>query len=1569
MILRSTDLFQRLWLSLCGLLLAGCGHYYSIKPEQPRVKQGEIDLLNWDFPRKGPVWLKGDWHYYPGYLAPEDVKPELLATLGTLRVPGIALRGEPPPPQDAQSGLRYVTYIAKVRGIARQENLAIWPEFVWSGGSLGMLLIDALGRTYPIISPQGPPPYDFRTRILGYGGESIFTIPDQMTSEEFYLVAYSVSATASFNGVSMGTPVALFGHSSLKSAERYGLLGGFLLLGFLCLGLYAQRREESLYVLGAGVCLSLALRFVGTESFMVRWAEAAQLSPEVRYLWSSLSSMILTVTQGSSLVFLLAFVRRVTPYNSWKRVFLSLQWLCLILTTVLFLHVLYVVIRGSFDSLFVELNSALWVLLAILDLLTILGIIAISCRLRSWSLYLATGASAHLGGFLWDFGVAFNSADLPFLMHYGNLIFCLSLVLMIGRRFALTYEHNAKLLVEIQEKERARTLFFHNTSHELRTPLNGILGFLDLVNQGRYGVVPDAAIRQLEKTRRLAEGLKTQVNTILDLAKSRKGELQVAPRNFSLKELKADVDNLAEGLCLKSPDFSFRSTLKGQILDFCGDREKIFTVLRNLIGNAFKFYDPQRLNAVTLEIHVDAEGLSLLVRDKGIGIPTSALEKIFEEFTQLEGDSRRTYEGTGLGLAMVRALLEAMKGTISVQSELGVGSCFIVRIPHGSSDALDTNLRDEDLALDSQPLGDLAPKVAQDESNYGYGWKLMVVDDHPANAEVIASILAADHYTCQIHLGGQEALDAMRKEPPHLLLLDLMMPGLSGEDVLTAMKADALLKTIPVIVVTARASEEDKIQALKIGADDYLAKPIYAPELRVRVRNVIERLRLHRQALEAEQMSSREQGRLLAIKNQFLANTSHELRTPINGLLGLAEHLLQIPYLREEERETVRSMLDASRRLARTVDSVLDFSAVDQGRVTLELESLDLLQCLEDALRALDVRDKRAGVNLQIELGTDPIWIQGDRRAMTQALAALLSNAFRFTDAGAVRLSFYEDSQHINLYIHDSGCGMSEDQLQSIGQVFEQGDGSITRAHGGTGIGLALVDRLLKLQGIGLKLESALGKGTRVTLRLRRGETRNESVAAEQSQSPAVEKTSVTVAQSESQVTSASSEANVLSIQRMKTKLLEQINLSRPALAVGADNITVAGRLVSKANRAPMILVVDDEPINRRVIINHLIAADYDFVEASSGSEALELYAREGPFDAVLLDVMMPHMSGYECARYLRELKGASELPIIMVTAKQQAEDVLAGFEAGANDYIHKPFSKAELMARLASHLHLGQTARAMRRFVPADMIRLLGCEHLADLTLGLAAQHTFTIVFTDIIGFTKAIEGMTPAQAFEWLNRCYQLMGPEIRKAGGFIDKYIGDAVMALFPESPDAALAAAVAMQLSTRQLQDVHFGTGIHYGQAMLGTLGEEERFDATVLSDAVNVASRIEGASKIFGLAILVSEDFRQALANPGRWHWRPIGVVRLKGRHTTVVLWEVLDADPERLELKLSYLQTFEQALRLYSEGRWDQALELWTRLSDAYPDDRVLAFYQEHSAQHMELASPGPGILELREKS
>ncbi|MCP4873271.1 MAG: GAF domain-containing protein [Proteobacteria bacterium] len=255
--------------------------------------------------------------------------------------------------------------------------------------------------------------------------------------------------------------------------------------------------------------------------------------------------------------------------------------------------------------------------------------------------------------------------------------------------------------------------------------------------------------------------------------------------------------------------------------------------------------------------------------------------------------------------------------------------------------------------------------------------------------------------------------------------------------------------------------------------------------------------------------------------------------------------------------------------------------------------------------------------------------------------------------------------------------------------------------------------------------------------------------------------------------------------------------------------------------------------------------------------------------------------------------------------------------------------------------------ADAFARFVPREFLTFLGHETIEQVRLGDAVAKEMAVLFSDIRDFTTLSEQLTPDQNFEFLNAYLGRVGPVIRANRGFVDKYIGDAVMALFPRSPDDALRAAVAMQQQAATLDPVGgrrvtMGVGLHIGNLILGVLGESERMEGTVISDAVNIGARLEGLTKKYGVGIIASKAMIQGCTEPERFPHRCLGDEVVKGKAEPVRIYEVFAGDPQDvLEKKLRTRGNFEEAVTALSTGNAADAFVLLRSVQSELPDDPV----------------------------
>jgi PAS domain S-box-containing protein len=267
------------------------------------------------------------------------------------------------------------------------------------------------------------------------------------------------------------------------------------------------------------------------------------------------------------------------------------------------------------------------------------------------------------------------------------------------------------------------------------------------------------------------------------------------------------------------------------------------------------------------------------------------------------------------------------------------------------------------------------------------------------------------------------------------------------------------------------------------------------------------------------------------------------------------------------------------------------------------------------------------------------------------------------------------------------------------------------------------------------------------------------------------------------------------------------------------------------------------------------------------------------------------------------------------------------------------------------------EIAEATSRFVPNEFLAFLGCDSIVDIKLGEAVELEMSVLFSDIRDFTTLSEQMTPTDNFKFINSYLSRMEPLIVENQGFIDKYIGDAIMALFSEGADDAVKAGIAMLQTLAEYNrvraslgyvPVEIGVGINTGSLILGIVGGKSRMDGTVISDAVNLASRIESLTKNYGVSLLITQQTFERLTNPGDYASRVIDKVQVKGKSEWVTVYEVFDADLAEVKAgKLATLQLFTEALSLYNMKSFRQAARLFVDCLRQNPGDKVARIYLE----------------------
>ena len=829
----------------------------------------------------------------------------------------------------------------------------------------------------------------------------------------------------------------------------------------------------------------------------------------------------------------------------------------------------------------------------------------------------------------------------------------------------------------LAEIDRAKTAFFSNVSHEFRTPLTLMLGPLE----DALAVEPAGSGQRewLEIALRNALRLLRLVNSLLDFSRIEAGREEASYRPTDLAALTAD---LASSFRSATDKAGLRLTVDAPALSQPAyvDRDMWEKIVLNLISNAFKFTFAGEIGVALRE----ADGVATLtVRDTGIGIPAAQIGKLFDRFHRVEGARGRSFEGSGIGLALVRELVKLHSGDIAVESEEGHGTAFHVTIPLGTahlspervkvaSEEPSTAARSQtfveealrwlpgdagDALLDAGaarevPHDDAAQSMQADRR------RVLLADDNADLRDYIGRLLADHGYEVETVADGEAALAALRAQRPDILVTDVMMPRLDGFGLLAAVRQDASLRDMPVVMLSARAGDDAKVEGLDAGADDYLTKPFSARELLARVAANVAMARLRREAAEAvraseaklrelnQQLESRvqlaieqreqaeealRQSQKMEAVGQLTGGIAHDFN---NLLMGISGSLQLLETRIEQGRlDAVPRYIDAAqgatKRAAALTQRLLAFSR----RQTLDPKPTNLNRLITDMEELVR---RTTGPTIAVEVvGAVGLWpVLIDQNQLENALLNLCINARdampdggrltietanRWLDGNTGTERDLPPGQYVSLCVTDTGSGMSK---ETIGRIFEPF--FTTKPLGqGTGLGLSMIYGFVRQSNGQIRVYSELGQRTTMCLYLPRHH--GEATDGE-------------------------------------------------TVETGADGF--------EAGYGETVLIVDDEPAVRLLMLDVLQEAGYRVLEAADGPGGLKILQSEARIDLLVTDVGLPGgMNGRQVADAARTLR--PNLKVLFITGYAENAVVGNGHLDPGMQVITKPFAIDALANRV----------------------------------------------------------------------------------------------------------------------------------------------------------------------------------------------------------------------------------------------------------------------------------------------
>jgi signal transduction histidine kinase len=778
----------------------------------------------------------------------------------------------------------------------------------------------------------------------------------------------------------------------------------------------------------------------------------------------------------------------------------SSRWLGLVIpmVPVFFIAWMIAVTDGFYSSYYAGLNLVLLAVGAVLNWTFLESLVSVTLVLV---VYIGTG--------LWRGGPAHPGI----LVNNFFFIGCMDVVVVVGafyqyrarfREFVLRYEldRSGRALEESNQKlmelDQIKSRFFANISHELRTPLTLLLAPLETLLQ-RFSRSLDGDTRDMLVTMH-SNGMRLLklINDLLDLVRLESGRMEVKREPLEVAEF---VKGLASAARQVANDKRLRleTFVDPAVGTVLADRDKLEKVVLNLLFNALKFTPAG--GRVELRAEKRGEELMLMVADTGMGISEKNLAHVFDRFWQADGSSKRKYQGVGIGLALVKELVEIHGGKVMVQSQEGKGTTFTVTLPYQKAEPSQTpepeaapetalaatgrggNVTSEEWLANLYRRAELFPALTPLQESLrpvetmgnGNLPTILVADDEPDMLRFLKSQLSA-HYRVFEAVDGQQAIEKASQFLPDIILLDMMMPEKDGLQACREIREHTPTQSIPIILLTARADEETKLAALSAGASDFLTKPFSTTELHVRIKNLVESHQYQRkvskqnQVLEStiEQLKDTEaqlvQTEKLASLGRMSAGIIHEINNPLNyattGLFTLrnkGKHLA--PDQQEEYHDILKDVEEGIKRVRTIVSDLRMFTHPD----TESRDQVEVPEVVAAALRFLsnEWKDK---VRIERKLAEhQSVWANKNKlihvlvNLLQNSLDALKTKSFAGEQPTIWIEGRLEPGKSI-LVVRDNGAGIESDHLDKIFDPFYT-----TKDVGeGMGLGLSICYRIVR---------------------------------------------------------------------------------------------------------------------------------------------------------------------------------------------------------------------------------------------------------------------------------------------------------------------------------------------------------------------------------------------------------------------------------------------------------------------------------------------------------------------------
>lgn len=994
--------------------------YFTRNTQMPEVQLGQMNLTQWDFTKEGTVKLAGPWQFYWNQLLPPHQARE---QTGYLNVPGQwnrnSVTGFP------AKGAGTYRLIVKVKPSSmmygmRISNVQMSSRVYVNGVELGHSGQPAMAKSE--YTPENKP-YTVYFPIQGDTAEIILHVANY----DF------INSGVTYN-IHFGSMKAIDALDKRITGFDLVVFVALWMIGLYHLGVFLKRRQDMSLLYFGIYCIVAAFAFACVSDKLIVQILIFDRLP------FELSCKFQIVVVNGSLIMIMLFIRTIcsgiVPAWFFRSVFITFGMVILFGMTVPF-HV-YSHLTFIFSALQVVVYlSVIWMLSA-----------SNESRYGNFSrqsiIILILAFYALLIGLIDNSVYVLGQLPNNYLGNISMLVFVIFMSLMLSFRFSDAYRTIEKMSAKLLESDRLKDEFLANTSHEFQTPLNGILNISQSMLEGAAESVNEKQRKNLTLIQQSARRLSTLVGDILDMERIKRNELLLHP---TAVDVRVTVSIVLEVLTYLSSgkDIQIISRIPDELPPIHADENRLRQVLLNVIGNAIKFTERGQVEIVAAQI---GDQVKVNIQDTGVGIERSDWMRMFQPFMQADGERSQGFSGIGLGLSISRQLLRLMNGDIFIEASVvgqGTRIAFVLPVSHDVPVSVPLVPKHEVSAQHAK----MSP-VRQEDSKPG-AFTLLVVDDESSNLQVLMNLLA-DEYNLLPAANGREALQLLQAHKDiDLVLLDVMMPQLSGYEVCREIRSRYALFELPVIMLTVRSAPQDLEAGFAAGANDFIVKPFNMLEVRARVKTLLELKKSVRDALDSEMAYLQSQ-----IKPHFLYNA---LSSVISFCYTDAD---KAAYLLSQLSQYLRHILDMDRYemlvpLSRELELVEAY--VDIERVRFD-DRFEFVSLVEEGLSEMPIPS----------LCIQPFVENAIRHGL-----------FDKEGHGTVTLTVKRVAEAVQVTIEDDGTGIPEDILARIMNASKPGN------EGGIGI-LNIRRRLDSIPGANLVVASERGRGTKIVMRLPRHE-------------------------------------------------------------------------------------------------------------------------------------------------------------------------------------------------------------------------------------------------------------------------------------------------------------------------------------------------------------------------------------------------------------------------------------------------------------------------------------------------